>query len=73
MEQVMTDPVHDGDGRPVPHIRIALDELTCILCGETTTEGYCPRRGDERHLGTDPDATLVPTTSYLRQLEYTTH
>jgi len=61
-------PVLDLEGRPVRVVRVNRNEQTCLDCGETTTEDYCPTCSDfseglvVRH--------LVPTISYLRDDEY---
>lgn len=61
-------------------IRVAMNELTCVVCGEVTGEGFCARcnHHDEdgllfnRKRQGDPSlmANLVPTISYLREDEY---
>lgn len=53
-------------------------ELTCLDCGETTSDGYCYRCADAKTAvgrGVPPPvdaARLVPTISYLLPEEYRT-
>lgn len=67
-------PPRDVDGRPVWRVRVAgAGELTCLDCGETTTEDYCPRCADLVHFDyriAKQAARLVPTLQYLREGEY---
>ena len=69
-----SQPPRDVDGRPVWRVRVASrNERTCLDCGETTTEAYCPRCAGDKdigHLQATKSARLVPTLQYLREGEY---
>ena len=70
----------------VRKIRVAVGEMTCTVCGETTTDRFCRRcngeadeEGDEeegpiynwrRNVTVASQASLVPTVSYLHEDEY---
>lgn len=60
-------------------IRVGLGEMTCLMCGETTVDGFCYRCNDgeaeerynHKRKGHEQALTrLVPTVSYLREGEY---
>jgi hypothetical protein len=62
-------PVRDCDGLPVWRVRVAtVNEMTCTVCGETTTIGYCARCGTDTDC--NPHTPLVRTLDYLRPGEY---
>ncbi len=70
-------PVRDVHGRVVWRVRITSpQEMTCTVCGETTTEEYCIRCAAEaeinlqRNPASQVGRRLVPTLSYLRENEY---
>jgi hypothetical protein len=62
------EPVRNMDGWTVHRIKVYdATELTCTVCGETSTDGKCWHCGK----GLDPAATpMVPTVSFLKPEEY---
>jgi hypothetical protein len=62
------EPVRDMDGITVHRIKVYdATELTCTVCGDTSTDGKCWNCGK----GFDPAATpMVPMISYLNPDEY---
>ena len=62
-------PVRDCDGLIIWRVRVTCpQEMTCTVCGETTTTGYCARCGGD----TDGNAKtpMVRTLDYLQPGEY---
>lgn len=61
---------------PPPIITVAPGELTCLNCGETTSDAYCYRCADAkisvgRGTPKPSDANrLIPTIDYLYPEEY---
>ena len=58
-------------------VKVARNEMTCTVCGETSAWGYCVRCNEEvKIIGnnfaqvTHGKGHLVPTTSYLKPEEY---
>lgn len=61
-------PVRGVDGLVLHRVKVYdATELTCTVCGETSSDGKCWRCGK----GLDPAMTpMVPTISYLNPEEY---
>ena len=67
---MLQDGVSQGTARIRVRVRVATGERTCLLCGETTTQNYCPRCNlDDKGKATG-QARLVETISYLQPGEY---
>ena len=61
-------PVRDCEGHIVRRVRVPRGELTCVQCGETTTENYCTRCSlDEDGRRKRGAGTLIPTMDYLSE------
>lgn len=63
-------PVRDCDGHVVWRVRVAPGERTCMECGETTPDAYCPRCSLDDEGQIRGGAQLVPTLSYLQDGEW---
>lgn len=72
--------VRDVHGHVVWRVRVAKNEMTCLVCGEVAIVGrdgegsdriYCPRcaMSEEGHW-TEHMNSLTPTISYLREGEF---
>lgn len=60
--------MRDVHGNIMRFVRVYRDEHTCLLCGETTGEDYCPRCSDFSEGVIVRD--LIPTLSYLHEDEF---
>lgn len=68
-------PVRDLHGHVVWRVKVTSAwEMTCTICGETTTDDYCIRCSAEpdinQRYAVVKAGRLVPTLSYLRENEY---
>ncbi|MGE0278151.1 MAG: hypothetical protein AB7R40_22375 [Nitrospiraceae bacterium] len=64
------EPVVDVHGNLVRLVVVALGEVTCLRCGETSGGDHCERCGAAR--GGREKTVMVATVSYLNPEEYRT-